>query len=409
MKRLFALVSTLVLLLFCTGCGRGGGNAEIPSQEDIAHEQVEETVEVLPIGIPGEVSIVAPFRGGYIAQSYDPQDESAALSLLDSEGQVLWTYKIEGHSEGVIPVDNDLILLKGMKREFTALDANGHVLWSRQVGSDSYVSSQVYLPDHAGGVYFFGRDTRSDQCQRWHVTASGEIQGPKPYTEIPDCEVLSGWVGEDDEYWLEGISGGSDEPRWVVRLDENLRLLARFELKKNQYPHPAFFSEANRILLFGQAYRGSNANGDWQEYGCLYEIDYDCKQLHYKTFEGRVPSSVARLKDGRWAVGFYTREADARVPVYLYSADWKQETEVRVDYGFAGITALDDGGFAVIGGRLASGSWFVNSQVPKVDRIYSRYSAAGELLFEKTFYAKDSKSGYGMCVLATPSGRVLVG
>ena len=395
MRRRLGLFLVLMLLFCCAACGQNG------------------TVEVLPIGISGEVSAAMPFRGGYLAQSYDPQDETAAISLLDSEGRALWTYQVEGYSEGMIPVGDDLILLKGMKREYTALDGEGNELWRRQVGDD-YSIPEVFLPDHAGGVYVLGRGMGPPyaDCLRWHISAAGEAQGPEPYTEIPNCSVLSGWVGRDGEYWLEVISGGADEPRWIVRLDEYLRPLVRFDLKKNQYPHPAFFPEANKIMLLGQAYRGSGAEGDWQEYGCLYEIDYDCSLLHSETFEGRVPSSAARLKDGRWVVSFYTREDAALAPVSLYSADWKQETEIPIDYGFASVTALDDGGFVILGSRLAEGqpdsALFMSSKRPKMDTIYSRYSAAGEPLCDKTFYAKDSKSGYGVYVLADTLGRVLV-
>ena len=413
MRRRLMLLLVLALLFCCAACGQSGmEEGSFPHQETTALEQAEERVEILPIGISGEVSIAMPFRGGYLAQSYDRQDEAGAISLLDSEGQALWTYKVEGCSEGMIPVGDGLILLKGIKRAYTALDGEGHELWRRQVGDD-YYKPEVFLPDHAGGAYAFGPEflTGMQQCQRWHITANGEVRGPEPYTEIPNCSVLSGWAGEDGEYWLEVISGGAGEPRWMARLDENLRPLARFELKKNQYPHPAFFPEANRILLFGQAYRGSGHDGDLQEYGCLYEIDYDCNLIHSETFEGMVPNGVARLKDGRWVVSFYTRDNAVLDPVYLYSPDWKQKMEIKIDYAFTSIIALEDGGFVILGLRLAEGqhesALYINSRRPKMDTIYSRYNAAGELLSEKTFYAKDSESGYGFYVLVDTQGRVL--
>jgi len=400
---LYAIVLALGLLLVCAGCGQG-------EVQELAPERPEQ-VEIIRVDVPGDLSSLQPFNGGFLAQSYVQPDGPAVISMLDSEGQALWTCEVEGYSEGIIPVGGDQILLKGMRREYTALDGDGNELWRRQVGDDHYVSSQVYLPDHAGGVYFFGRDTHTDQCQRLHISAAGEVRGPEPYTEIPNCSVLSGWAGEDGEYWLEVISGGSDEPRRVVRMDEALRPLARFELKKNQYPQVVFYPETNQIVLYGQAYRGSGVDGDWHEYGFLYEIDDDCKQVHYESFEGMVPGSVARLKDGRWVVSFYTRENAAIAPVYLYSADWKQKTEININYGFTGITALDDGGFVILGAELAAGQpeayLFMSSVRPKMDVIYSRYSAAGELLCEKTFYAGDSKSGYGVYVLVDAPGRVL--
>ena len=414
MKRRLALLLILMLLFCCAACGQSGADEEsFPRQETTVPEQTEEPVEVLPIGISGEVSVAMPFRGGYLAQSYDPQDETAAISLLDSEGQTLWTYQVDGHSEGMIPVGDSLILLKGMKREYTALDGEGRELWRRQVGDD-YSIPEVFLPDNEGGVYALGRGMGLSYANylRWHISAAGEVHGPEPYTIVPGCSALDNWVGEDGSNWVVCSTAG-DQWRFVARLDENLHPVARFDLQPNQYLFEGFYPTSDPILLYGQAYRGSGAEGDWQEYGFLYEINEDCNLLHKETFEGRVPNSAAKLKDSRWIVSFYTRENVATAPVYLYSADWKQETEIPIDYGFASVTALEDGGFVIVGAKLAAGQpeayLSMGSVRPKMDTIYSRFNAAGELLCDKIFYAKDSKSGYGVYVLVDTLGRVLVG
>ena len=396
MKRTIALL--LGLLLLCGACGRETG-------------AVPEQVEVIQVDVPGVLSSLRPFRGGYLAQSYAQPDWPSYVSLLDSEGRALWKYEIEGDDWDALPLSDDLILLKGMKREFTALDSEGRELWSQQIGDD-YSRPEVFLPGQDGGVYIFGCGMGAPYADSllWHITTDGEVRGPAPYTEIPDCSVLDSWVGEDGDCWLVGSTAG-DQWRFVVRLDENLHPVARFDLQPNQYLSEGFYPTTDPILLYGQAYRGSGAEGDWQEYGFLYEIDNDCNLLHSETFEGMVPNSAAKLKDGRWMVSFYTRENAALAPVYLYSADWKRKTEIKIDYAFTSITALDDGGFVILGAKLAAGqpyaALFISSVRPKMDTIYSRYNAAGELLREKTFYAKDSKSGYGVYALADTLGRVL--
>ncbi|MDR1465647.1 MAG: hypothetical protein LBJ11_10180 [Oscillospiraceae bacterium] len=292
---------------------------------------------------------------------------------------------------------------------YDVLNAAGDLLWLWRredlaaINGFSNFSVSAIASDHRGGLLLLGHSYDTEKAvplvgTLCRVAANGQVLGFEPFAPVPDSLLLEGWPGTEEDYWVIGSAndGHADAYRYLAHLDKNLQVIGTFALQESQYPWVCFLPEADRIVLYCQCYHYG------EEYGAIYALDTQLNQLAYLEFPDDVPSSVARLRDGRWVVTFFRRSSEGiRDCVRIYDAAWNQIRSID-EIGFTEVTALDDGGFALIGSRLSpgqpSGALYINSVQPKMDLIYHRYDTAGELVRSEIFAARDSRSGYGYAI-----------
>ena len=379
------------------------GIAPLP---DISPTNIEEQ----QAAIPGETNSLKKWGDGFLLQYHKDRGES--LCFFDETLSLVWEHEIRRTSESVYLFGDDAIFIliaKDGGLGFARLDKSGSVLWET-AKIDVLTDLIAAFPDQSGGAYLFGTDYNNQQFTRYHIDRNGQIVTQEPFEIMGNVSALQGWFSDDGGYWLLGISGGiygNTDKRFLSRMDMDFNVINTFELLESQYPIIVFLPEDNRILLYGQAYKNDSSRA---EYGFIYEFDYNMNQKKYLEFDDCVPNSVIRLKDGRWIVSCYDRENIAKDIVKIFDKDWKEVSDISIEYAVVQLFALDDGGFAIAGSRLSPGqpygTLFLSSVRPTLDLVYECYDAECKLTSRKTYSAQDSNSGYGYCAYVDKNGKI---
>lgn len=417
-KKLFALLLA-AMLLFCAACRADGLGLPVnaPRLKDISADQAE----VIHVPLRGALCSVRPDGDGYFLLL------NSAVTRIDAEGQPLWNVAVsmghvtpwlwrdevdqlpwDGTVRMFLPRGDGFTIVRrpGDGKAYMALGQNGEPLWNAELSPVHEYTG--FFPDHAGGVYVLEswvlrwEESAEPPKILWHISAEGEVQGPESFPLIPrNAAASNGWMGEDGSYWL--LVSGLEGESWLMRLDENFQVLARLDLRRGQELLCWQNLANNRTLLFSKSVGLDPCS-------FVYVIDNDCNLLHYETIVEQGIHSATMLRDGQCVVSFSTNRDAMHSKVWIYSADWERKNEINVDYRTDFVTALEDGGFAVVGERLAPGQRrheYLMLDGTK-DTVYSRYDAEGNLLCRKTFFAEDSADGYGFSAFATRSGQVML-
>jgi len=360
-----------------------------PTLPDISPKKVD----AQQINFQGD--FLQKFNGGYLFEYSKQYPVESYLAFLDAGYNLVWEHEINPTIGSLHPFEDEGIFVHTYGG-YSYLNKNGSVAWKIEKLDDFF---EVALSDHEGGVYLFGRK------MVYHINHQGQIKSQEQFKGIENLSALNGWSGVDGGYWLLGEKADIGiNKRFLSYLDADLNVKNTVELLEGQYPTVAFYPENNKILLYGQAYKND------KEYGFVYEVDYNLKQKKYFEFDDCVPHNIVKLKDGRWLVSSYTRENVAVDVIKLFNEDWKDVSTVHIEYAFTSLYALDDGGFAIAGGRLSPGqpyvSLFVSSRPPKIDLIYERYDEKYNLKCRKTFSSQNSSSGYGYSSYVDTSGKI---
>lgn len=265
------------------------------------------------------------------------------------------------------------------------MDGMCEILWKHKIG---YVENMRLFGDW--DIYVHAEDNTSPL----RLSKNGQIETEE--AEISSAHGLSSFHGFDSEHWTlgEGFLGYMNSEYEVVK---------QFDFLADQYPDAAFYPDDNSILLYGQAYKDS------VEYGFVYEIDYDMNLKKYIEFENCVPRSVTKLGDGKWLISCYDRTNIERDSVKLFDSDWK-ETAIDIKYGFTKVFPQDNGGFAIVGRRLApgqpEGALYMGSVRPKLDLVFELYDENHKLESRRTYPAENSNSGYGYTAYVDELGKI---
>jgi len=342
---------------------------------------------------------------GLFTLSVDQSSSNYYLSFFDTEINKVWDYKFAIVSSPIALVTDEYILIH-TRQELIAIDYSGKELWSIENFQQRFITTSYFL-DNNGGLFMLGLDynTNEHTCMLYHISNTGEVLSCNPYDKAGNISPLQVFNDSNNDYWLLGTRKGGPDIRFLAHLDSDLNVDKKFELKQNQYPNVMLMPENDNIILYGQAYK----DNPWTEYGFIYEIDCDCNQLAYKTFD-TVPTSIIQMKDGRRIVSLYDRGNGMKDLVKIFDDDWNEIQNVNIQYCGTKLYNCDDGGFVITGFRLAPsqpyGALFRNCVQPKMDTIYERYDSDGNLICRETFFAEKSVDGNGYFILVADDGTL---
>jgi len=404
------VVCAVLVFVLCSVLVSSESNpGSFPSLPDISKDNVvEKRIDINSIDINSEVYSFQKFNDVFLIQYQKKNSPQSFLCVLDGDCNPVMDYPISSSMKSLHSLGDEgvFILTAGGYTDngCAHLDKDGRILW-RMEERDGSFGVDAAFSDHEGGVYLFGNDD-DHQCILFHIDRQGQIISREPFEKIENLSVTSGWPGIDGGYWLLGTR--TTDKSLLFHLDSDFNVEKIFEVLENQYPHVVFFPEDDRIFLFGQAYKSD----PWTEYGFVYEIDYTMNQKNYLEFDDCVPRRIIRLKDGRWLVSCYDRENVAKDVVMLFNADWKEVSTINIEYMYADLFALDDGGFAITGSRLSPGQSYESLSMsivrPTLDLVYERFDAEGKVISRKTYSAEDSNSGYGSRAFVDTNGTLFL-
>ena len=402
MKRIICGFLIFALCIALTACEKN--TDEVSPPPSVSMEKTEETVEEKQINLPGTATPMQKLGDGFLINYREPNSHDEYLCFLDASSNIVWKHEIL-EIDSFSLFEEDKIFLRNSNGLFF-LNPDGSVLWKNaELLGDPSFYMDVAFSDHMGGVYLLGANLKNDkQCTIVHINQNGQIVSQKPFEELKLFQAHSVWPKADGGYWLLGSLISDSSTRYLLSyMDSNLNVIKTFSLMKNHYsPQILFSPESDQIIIYGQA-----SNDAHENFGFLYELDYNFQQKQYVRYDDCYPENVVRLKDGRWLVSYGSNNL-----LKLFSADWTDFSTININYWPDRILALDDGGFAITGNVLSPGQSpytpYLSSVRGKYDLIYERFDAECNLKFRKSYLSQNSNDGYMYYPFIDSSGNIFL-